>query len=145
MIRALHGASGKEPARQCRRHKRHRYHPWVRKIPWRRAWQTTPIFLSGESHGQRSQAGYSTQGCKESDMTESTQHTNRIRINAYQDENTAEGYNISDFCNACIRMCSVTQSCPTLCDSMNSKPPGSAVRGIFQARILEWVAIAYSV
>ena len=40
--------------------------PWVRKIPWRRAWQATLVFLPGESHGQRSLAGYSPQGCKES-------------------------------------------------------------------------------
>ena len=33
--------------------------PWVGKIPWRRAWQPTPVFLPGESHGQRSLAGYS--------------------------------------------------------------------------------------
>ena len=33
--------------------KRHRFHPWVRKIPWRRAWQPTPVFLPGESHGNR--------------------------------------------------------------------------------------------
>ena len=33
------GASGKEPACECRRHKRHRFDPWVEKIPWRRAWQ----------------------------------------------------------------------------------------------------------
>ena len=39
------GASGKEPAWQCRRHKRHRFNPWVRKIPWRREWQPTPVFL----------------------------------------------------------------------------------------------------
>ena len=32
--------------------------PWVRKIPWRRAWLPTPVFLPGESHGQRSLAGY---------------------------------------------------------------------------------------
>ena len=31
-----------------------RVHPWVRKIPWRREWQPTPVFLPGESHGQRS-------------------------------------------------------------------------------------------
>ena len=37
--------------------------PGVRKIPWRRAWQPTPVFLPKESHGQRSQAGYSLQGC----------------------------------------------------------------------------------
>ena len=36
--------SGKEPACQCRRHKRHEFNPWVRKIPWRRAWQPTSIF-----------------------------------------------------------------------------------------------------
>ena len=48
------GTSGKEPTCQCGRHKRHRFDPWVRKIPWRRAWQPTPMFLPGESHGQRS-------------------------------------------------------------------------------------------
>ena len=53
------GASGKEPACQCRRHKRHEFDPWVRKIPWRRAWQSTPVFLPGESHRARSLVGYS--------------------------------------------------------------------------------------
>ena len=48
------GASGKEPACQCRRCKRHGFDPWVRKIPWRQAWQFTPVFLPGESRGQRS-------------------------------------------------------------------------------------------
>ena len=45
-------------------------HPWVRKIPWRRKWQPTPVFLPGKSHGQRSLVGYSPWGRKESDMTE---------------------------------------------------------------------------
>ena len=35
------------------------FDPWVRKIPWRRAWQPTPVFLPGESHEQRSLAGNS--------------------------------------------------------------------------------------
>ena len=48
------------------------FDPWVGKIPWRRAWQPTPLFLPGESHGQRSLAGYSPSGHKESDMTEVT-------------------------------------------------------------------------
>ena len=56
------GTNGKELASQCRRHKRCGFDPWVRKIPWRRAWQPTPVFLPGESHGQRSLAGYSPQG-----------------------------------------------------------------------------------
>jgi len=47
-----------------------RFDPWVRKIPWRRKWQLTPIFLPEKSHGQRSLAGYSLEGHKESDMIE---------------------------------------------------------------------------
>ena len=43
---------------------------WVRKIPWRREWQPTPVFLPGESHEQRSQADYSLWGPTESDVTE---------------------------------------------------------------------------
>ena len=46
--------------------------PWVRKTPWRRAWQLTPVFLPGESHGQRSLAGYSPKSHQESNMTELT-------------------------------------------------------------------------
>ena len=64
------GTSGKEPTCQCRRHKRHRFDPWVGKIPWRGAWQPTPVFLPGESHEQRSRLGYSPKGRKESDTTE---------------------------------------------------------------------------
>ena len=66
------GASGKEPACQCRRHKTHRLDPWIGKIPWRKAQQPTPGFLPGKSHGQRSPVSYSSQGCKEVDMTEVT-------------------------------------------------------------------------
>ena len=62
--------SGKEPACQCGRHKRHRFDPWLGKIPWRRVWQHAPVFLPVESHEQRSLAGYSPWGRKESDMTE---------------------------------------------------------------------------
>jgi len=50
--------SGKESAYNARA-SGDRFHLWVGKIPWRRAWQTTPVFLSGESRGQRSLAGYS--------------------------------------------------------------------------------------
>ena len=57
------GASGKEPACQCRRCKRGGSIPgsdaWVRKLPWRTAWQLTPVFLPGASHRQRSLVGYS--------------------------------------------------------------------------------------
>ena len=46
------GSSGKLPACRCRRRKRSGFYPWVRKIPWSRAWQPTPVFLLEESHGQ---------------------------------------------------------------------------------------------
>ena len=46
--------------------------PRVWKIPWRRAWDPTPVFLPGESHGQSSLVGYSSWGCKELDTTEVT-------------------------------------------------------------------------
>jgi len=45
--------------------KRHQFDPWVGKIPWRRKWQPTPVFLPRKSHGQRSLAGYSPWGHKE--------------------------------------------------------------------------------
>ena len=50
--------------------------------------------------------------------------------------------------NACVCVCVcarfVFQSCPTLCDAMNCSPSGSCVRGIFQAKLLEWVAMPFS-
>ena len=63
------GVSGKGPACQCRRSG---FDTRVGKFPWRRAWQPTPVFLPGESQEQRSLAGYSPQGHKESDRTEAT-------------------------------------------------------------------------
>ena len=54
---------------QCRRHRRLGFDPW------RRAWQPTPVFLPGPSHGQRSLLGHGLWVCKELDMTEATEHT----------------------------------------------------------------------
>ena len=51
---------------QCRRPG---FDPWVGNIPWRRKWQPTPVFLPGESQGQRSLVGYIPWGCKESATT----------------------------------------------------------------------------
>ena len=66
------GTSTNKSTRQCRRYERHRFDPWLGQMPWRMAWQPNPVFLSGESHGQRSLVGYSPRGCTESDMTEVT-------------------------------------------------------------------------
>ena len=46
------------------------FHPWVRKVSWRRKWQPTPVFSHGKSHGQRSLVGYSPWDREESDATE---------------------------------------------------------------------------
>ena len=46
--------TNKKTTCQCRRRKRHGFNPWVKKIPWRKAWQPTPVFLPGESQGQGS-------------------------------------------------------------------------------------------
>ena len=81
------GFTSEEPACQWSRHKRCGFDPWVRKIPWRKKWQPTPVFLPGESHGERSLAGYSPWGHKELDTTKMTAVTAKS-----------------------------LQSCPTLCD-----------------------------
>ena len=61
------GSNGKEP--DCKAG-RPRFSPWVGKIPWRREWPPTPIFLPGEFHGQRSLAGNNPWNHKESDTAE---------------------------------------------------------------------------
>ena len=60
----------------ARRHKRRGFHPWVRKIPWRRKWQPTPVFLPGKLHGQRNLAGHSPWGYRVKDeRTHAHTHT----------------------------------------------------------------------
>ena len=60
------GSGDKEPACRCRRCG---FDPWVRKIPWRRKQQPTPVFLPRKSHEQRSLVGWSPWGHKEFDST----------------------------------------------------------------------------
>ena len=57
--------------------------PWVGKIPWRRKWQPTPVFLPGEFHGQRNLTGYSLWGHKELDTTEQLHFHNCSSIFTY--------------------------------------------------------------
>ena len=91
--------------------------PVLARSPWRRAWKPTPIFLTGESHGRRSLAGYSPQG-------------HRVGH---------DWSNLARICYVCV-----LKLCPTLCDLMDCNPPASSVHGVFQARILESVVISYS-
>ena len=67
-----------QPVRICLQCRRPGFDPWVGKIPWRRNWQSTPVFLPGEFHGQRSPVGYSPWDHKELDMTEQLTHTLHI-------------------------------------------------------------------
>ena len=66
--------SGKNPnpPASTGRFKRPEFNPWIETIPWRRAWQLTPVFLPREFEGQRCLAGCSAKGSTESDMTEAT-------------------------------------------------------------------------
>ena len=66
----------------------HWFDPWILKIPWRRAWQPTPVFLFGVSYRQRSLAGCSPWGHEESDMTEATEHAWACQLPG----KTAEGH-----------------------------------------------------
>ena len=59
-------------------HRRCQFDSWVRRIPWRRAWQPTPVFLLGKSHGQRTLVDYSTWGHKELEMTEANECTHIV-------------------------------------------------------------------
>ena len=56
------------------------FNPWVGEIPWRREWQPTPVFLLGESHGQRSLVGCSPGGHKELDTTEQLNNNSSVRF-----------------------------------------------------------------
>ena len=72
--------SGKGSTYQCRRLKRCGFNPWVRKIPWRRKWQPTPVFWPGKSHGQRSLAGCSPWGLRVRHNLVTKQHPNYTNI-----------------------------------------------------------------
>ena len=99
---------------------------WVGKILWRRKWQPTPVLLPGKSHGQRSLVGYSPQGHKESDTTE------QLHFQLHFHRYGCESWTIKK------AKSEVLQSCPTLCDPMDCSLSGFSVRGIFQARVLEF-------
>ena len=73
----LSGLKTKKSVCQCRRH---RFYPWIGKIPWRREWQPTPVFLPGKPHGQSSQAGYSPWGRRVRDHWTTRQQLNHVRV-----------------------------------------------------------------
>ena len=99
---------------------------WVGNIPWRRAWQPTPVFLSGKSPGQRSPGGLQSVG------------SHRVG----HDWSNSALFQL--FTAAAAATAKSLQSCPTLCNPMDCSLPGFSVHGILQARILESVAMHFS-
>ena len=97
------------------------------KIPWRRKWQVTPVFLPGKSHGKRNVLGYSSGGHKESNTTEVTAHVcTYTHTHIY-------------FLFMMLRWSVVSDSLQT----MDHSSPDSSVHVIPQARRMEWVAIPF--
>ena len=145
------GASGEEPACQYRRCRRPGFDPWVRKIPWRSVWQPTPVFLPEKFHGQRSLAGYSPEGRKESDTTEVTQQQQQqegslgkkghMHIRAESLCSAPETVTALSISYVCV-CAEPFQLCPTFWGPKDHSPPGCPIHGILQAKILEWVAIS---
>ena len=127
------------------------FDPWVRKIPWRREWQPTPVFLPGECHGQKSLVGCRPWGRKESDMTEGLTLSLLTCIGSIQSEGSESTNmilrNCFKFSNSAVKGSEpllVSQSCLTFCDPLDCSPPGSSLHGMLQARVLEQVAIPFS-
>ena len=137
---------------------------WVRKSPWRRAWQPAPIFLPGESPWTEEPSGYipclksvtkrwtwlsirivDLQCCVSFRCTAVTQLSIHIYPLLFRFCSHTGHYRVLNgvLCAAAAAAKSL-QSCSTLYDRIGSSPPGSAVPGIVQARALEWVAIAFS-
>ena len=92
--------------------------PCIGKIPWRREWQPTPVFMPGKSHGQR------IVDCRWATVHGIAKKAEHDLATDFQDKDLN------------VRL--------VFCDPMDCSPPGSSVHGISQARTLEWVAIAFS-
>ena len=101
---------------------RGRFNPWVGMIPWRKEWQPTPVFLPGEFHGQRSLAGYSPWGRKESDMTERLHSLHSLHTLSLEKE-------------------MATHSCSCLENPMDRGAWRSVVNGVAESRTrLKWLS-----
>ena len=127
----------------------------VTKTPWRRKWQTTPVYFSGESHGERSLGGCSPSGCKELDTNEHAHGCICFKALSFSLRRWGENHFemmscfayfctkyisfstcfsvLSDFLFTVKETCLCAQSCLTLCNPMDYSPPGSSVHEIFQA------------
>ena len=102
----------------------HRFDPWVGKIPWRRKWQLTSVFLPGKSHGKRGLVDYSSwksQRVRQDLVNKQQQQQRYICTILYAIQEVLISYLFV------YQFSSVAQSCPTLCDPMNHSMPGLPV------------------
>ena len=76
------------PPLKCRSHRWHELGSWVKKIPWRRKWQHTPVFLPRKSHGHWSLMGYSPYHHRESDVTDQVNARARARAHTHTHTHT---------------------------------------------------------
>ena len=150
------------------------FSPWVRKILWRRELLITPVFLLGEFHGQESLTGSYNIFLLDSEKTKRVnvltsflklisllllrshlvmsdsgrphrwQHTRLPRPWNSPGKNAGVGCHFLLQCMKVKSEIEASQSCLTLSDPMDCNLPGSSIHGIFQARVLEWLAIAFS-
>ena len=103
------------------------FNPWIRKIPWKREWLPTPVFLPGESHGQRSLMGYSSWCHKGPDTTE------QLILSLFLSQNWILAPVVKPSNDSCL----LAKLCPTVLRACGLQPKVFSVHGIFQARILE--------
>ena len=89
--------------RICLRCRRPGFNPWVRKIPWRREWQSTPVFLPGEFHGQRSLMGYKPGVVKSpTRLSDSHFHFHICTLNSVCCSASLLQLHIPDLCDPCF-------------------------------------------
>ena len=124
------------------------FNPLVGRIPWKRKWQSTPAFLPGEFHGQRSLMGHSSWNHRVGHDWVTNTFTLSLSMTSCwlqrQSHSKLWCYLLKKFTLSASSVCIHAQSCLTLSNSMNCSPPGYSVHGILQARILEWVTISFS-
>ena len=125
--------SGKESSCQCRRCRKCGFNPWERKIPQKRKWQPTLVFLHGKSHRHWSLVGYS---CV---CIYSTTFQLCIRLNSSLCKPLSH-VKFLLYTIACC--CLVAKSYLTLCNSMDCVACWAPLSVVFQAGILEWIAIS---
>ena len=124
------------------------FNPLVGRIPCKRKWQSTPAFLPGEFHGQRSLMGHSSWNHRVGHDWVTNTFTLSLSMTSCwlqrQSHSKLWCYLLKKFTLSSSSVCIHAQSCLTLSNSMNCSPPGYSVHGILQARILEWVTISFS-